>query len=549
METAVYLLNLQNLDLLVVGASIAANLILGFIILFREPRNASHVLFFLQTLVLSIWSILNYFSYQIKEPDVALLLVRFVMFFAVPNSIIFLLLMHTFPEKNIRLKKPVLAYVYILALITMLVTLTPLLFSSIEIRATGAPQPTVGPGIVLFMLTAIASIPLGVYFLVRKYRKAQTESRQPLKFLLFGVVLMFIGILVFDFVFPVLYRNTRFIPLSSAFTLPFIVCTFYAILRYRLLNIKVIFTEGLTLILVIFTFFEVILSDTTGKLIFRSIIFLILLGVAILLNRSVLREVQAREEIERLAKDLEKANTRLKELDKLKTEFLSFASHQLRSPLTAIKGYASLILEGTYGKTTKKIHEPIDRIFQSSSALTSMVEDFLNISKIEQGGMKYDFEITDFRKIVEGVIAEQEPNVKNKNLEMVLTVEQPEANYNIRIDGNKIKQVVMNLLDNSIKYTQKGSVNVTLRFVDRKIQLEIKDTGIGFNKETLPKLFEKFSREKNANKINIQGSGLGLYLARQIIETHHGHIWAQSKGEGRGSTFSIELYTDIIIGS
>ena len=117
------------------------------------------------------------------------------------------------------------------------------------------------------------------------------------------------------------------------------------------------------------------------------------------------------------------------------------------------------------------------------------------------------------------------------------------------MDSGKVKQVVMNLIDNAIKYTPKGSVKLILRLFDRKIQLEIKDTGIGFNKETLPKLFAKFSREKNANKVNIQGSGLGLYLAREIIEAHHGHIWAHSEGEGKGSTFFIELYTDLIIGS
>ncbi len=252
--------------------------------------------------------------------------------------------------------------------------------------------------------------------------------------------------------------------------------------------------------------------------------------------------------VDKRTKELTVANTKLKELDKLKSEFLSFASHQLRSPLTAIKGYASLILEGTYGKTTEKIHEPVDRIFQSSNALTAMVEDFLNISKIEQGGMKYDFQMTDFKKLIETVVVEQEPNIKSKKLAISFSA-QENVNYNIKLDSGKIKQVIMNLVDNSIKYTPKGTITLLLKQIDRKIQLEIKDTGIGFNKETLPKLFAKFSREKNANKVNIQGSGLGLYLAKEIMEAHHGHIWAQSPGEGRGSSFFVEFYTDLIIGS
>lgn len=543
MGAAVSLFNIQNLDLLVVGASIAANLILGCIILFRGPRNASHILFFLQTFILSVWSILNYLSYQTKDPEEALIAVRLVMFFAVPNSIIFLLLMHTFPEKNLRIKKPMLVGICILTALTMIITLTPLLFSSIEIRTDGAPQPIVGPAILLFMLTAVLSVPLGVYFLVRRYIRTGGKQKLPLKFLLSGVVLMFVGILIFDFVFPVLFQNTQFIPLSAAFTLPFIICTFYAILKYRLLNIKVIVTESLTLLLVIFSFFEVILSDTTGKLVFRSIIFVILLGVSILLNRSVFREVQARQEIERLAKDLEKANDRLKELDQLKSEFLSFASHQLRSPLTAIRGYASLLLEGTYGMVAEKIKEPISRIFESSNAMTMMVDDFLNISKIEQGGMKYDLVETDFKQLVETVLAEQEPNIKKKGLSVSSQVQG--ENYTIKLDAGKIKQVVLNLLDNAVKYTPEGSITLMLKKTEGKIQLEIKDTGIGFNKETLPKLFAKFNRDKNANKVNIQGSGLGLYLAKEIVKAHHGTIWAQSPGEGKGSSFFVEFPTDI----
>ncbi len=249
------------------------------------------------------------------------------------------------------------------------------------------------------------------------------------------------------------------------------------------------------------------------------------------------------KQVKKRTMELTVANARLQELDKLKSEFLSFASHQLRSPLTAIKGYASLILEGTYGKIDKKAQEPVDRIFQSSNALASMVEDFLNISKIEQGGMKYDFQMTDFKKLVETVIAEQEPNVKNRKLELKFEA-QKGINYDVKIDAGKIKQVIMNLVDNSVKYTPKGSVSLLLRETDHALQLEIRDTGIGFNKETLPKLFAKFSREKNANKINIQGSGLGLYLAKEIIEAHHGKIWAQSQGEGKGASFFVELHTD-----
>lgn len=248
--------------------------------------------------------------------------------------------------------------------------------------------------------------------------------------------------------------------------------------------------------------------------------------------------------------ELTEANKRLRELDQMKSEFLSFATHQLRSPLTAIKGYASLILEGSFGTVSETVHGAVDKIFQSSQALVGVVEDFLNISRIEQGRMKYDFSTVDLKRVAEEVIDEQMPAIKQHKLATAFAVDERE-DYSVRADFGKIKQVVGNIIDNAIKYTPQGSITVTLARNDANhtITLAVADTGLGITKDALPMLFEKFERARNARQTNVSGTGLGLYLAKEIMKAHRGHVWAESQGEGKGSTFYLEFKTNVIIGS
>ena len=261
--------------------------------------------------------------------------------------------------------------------------------------------------------------------------------------------------------------------------------------------------------------------------------------VGIFLIRSVKKEVESRERIEKLAIDLQKANDRLKELDKQKSEFVSFATHQLRSPLTAMKGYASLILEGDYGQVSPQIKEVIERVYDSTKTLTNVVDDYLNISRIELGTMKYVMGSMDFKQLVNAVMAELKPNIDKAGLKISLNA--PLESYMISADPDKFKQVIMNVIDNSVKYTKQGLVDLSLEKKDGRVLFKVSDTGIGMNPEIIPKLFDKFTRADNANEANIRGTGLGLYVAKQIVIAHDGRIWAESKGEGQGSQFYVEL--------
>ena len=321
----------------------------------------------------------------------------------------------------------------------------------------------------------------------------------------------------------------------------------YAVYRHHLLNVKVITTEIFIAALWIFIFIKTLISSTYQDRLINLGLLILTIVVGILLIKSVQKEVSQRERIELLATDLRQANQRLTELDRQKSEFVSFATHQLRAPLTAMKGYASLILEGDMGKVPDEARMAVSRIYESTNTLTVIVDDYLNIARIELGSMKYAFDTIDFRGLIEDVIAELRPNMDKTDLQFSFTAEHPVGeiarDWRITGDRDKLKQVIANLIDNSIKYTPKGRVDATLSF-DRsrhRFVFMIKDTGIGIAPEVLPHLFQKFSRAGNANKVNIKGTGLGLYVAKEIVEAHHGTVRVESAGEGRGSAFIVEM--------
>lgn len=257
------------------------------------------------------------------------------------------------------------------------------------------------------------------------------------------------------------------------------------------------------------------------------------------LYKKNLELVHLNKEVKRLNGELEGANDKLKSLDKLKTEFLSLASHQLRSPLTAIKGYTSMVLEGDFGEINPKAKEAIDRVFQSSQNLTKVVEDLLNVSKIEQGGMKYEMAPFSLVEVAGDMAKDISITAEKRGLKLTFESDN-DLDCMVNGDKEKIRQVVLNFIDNSIKYTKNGSINVSVKKVGDKVIFAVKDTGMGMTPEIKATLFQKFARGEGA-RMNTSGSGLGLYLAKEIIEAHKGTVNVDSEGPGKGSTFSFSL--------
>jgi len=316
----------------------------------------------------------------------------------------------------------------------------------------------------------------------------------------------------------------------------------YILVRYQTFRIKLLATEALMagqlLLLVSLLFVRTI--ENAQIIAIVTILFFSTLGV--LLIKSVRQEVEQREQIEHLAVTLEETNDQLKIVDQQKSEFVSIASHQLRSPLSAIRGYAAMLAEGSYGPVQPRMFEPISRIAESAHLMAESIEDFLNVSRIEGRNMRYDLTDFNLRDRAERIVDDLRPEGLKKGL---LLLFRQQMNYNglVNADVGKTEQIIHNLINNSLKYTLKGTITVYVHDdpKTKTLCVDIIDTGIGMNQKTIDNLFNKFSRADNANSVNIKGTGLGLFVARQMARAMKGDVTCASAGDGKGSTFTLKM--------
>lgn len=251
--------------------------------------------------------------------------------------------------------------------------------------------------------------------------------------------------------------------------------------------------------------------------------------------------VKLEEEVRRKTAELRKANANLKQLDKAKSEFISIASHQLRTPLTVIKGYISMMKEGSFGPVPEPIMQNLDKVYLSNERLIGLVENLLDISRIESGRQEFIWSKVDITAKAKEIIETLKNNAEQKGLKLILA--KPEGNIPIIVaDDAKLHEVMMNFIDNSIKYTKEGKIEVILRANPKgMVTFCVKDTGIGVSKDIQEKLFQKFTRGKDSFRIHTEGVGLGLYVAKMLIDAHKGKIWVDSEGEGKGSQFCFSV--------
>ncbi len=370
------------------------------------------------------------------------------------------------------------------------------------------------------------------------------EKRKEVSLISFGVCFFMIMFFIMEYVFTGYIFGGAFDYnwfIYSFFGMPVLIGFLaFLIVSFKEFNIKAFGAQALIFALIALIGSQFFYATNTASIILTAVTLAITGIIGVNLMRSVKKEIDLRERIEKTEKDLEVANSHLKELDIQKTEFISFATHQLRGPLTAVKGYASLLIEGDYGEMTSQVKDAIKIIYESTQSLLLIVGDYLNVSRMEQGRMKYDVAEFDLKTLVEDTVRELGPNLSYAGL--TLDFESPKDSFMVSADRGKIKEVISNLIDNATKYTKKGGVSIKLEKVKNdRCHLMIKDTGIGIPAEVMPKLFEKFSRAPDASKANIMGTGLGLFVAKTIIEQHKGRVWAESEGAGKGSTFIVEL--------
>ena len=236
---------------------------------------------------------------------------------------------------------------------------------------------------------------------------------------------------------------------------------------------------------------------------------------------------------------LRRANEKLQALDESKDDFISMASHQLRTPLTSVKGYLSMVLEGDAGKISKVQKDMLDQAYFSSQRMTYIISDLLNVSRLKTGKFMIDRSKVNLAKLVEEEISQLTETALNKKINLVY--DKPKNFPDLYLDETKTRQVVMNFMDNALYYTpQGGEVRIELLDKEKTIEFRISDNGIGVPRKEQAHLFTKFYRAGNARKVRPDGTGLGLYMAKKVIIAEGGSVIFESQ-EGEGSTFGFEF--------
>lgn len=245
------------------------------------------------------------------------------------------------------------------------------------------------------------------------------------------------------------------------------------------------------------------------------------------------------EENQLVMRKLQDYNEKLKAMDETKDEFISMASHQLRTPLTSVKGYVSMVLEGDAGEISEMQRKLLDQAFASSQRMAYLIADLLNVSRLRTGKLVIETTATNLADVVDSEIKQLQPSIKARGL--TLNYAKPLKFPTLMLDEPKIRQVIMNFIDNAIYYTPAGgTVTVDLKDNDKTIEFTVTDDGIGVPAAERHQLFTKFYRAENAKKARPDGTGLGLFMCKKVIVAQGGTIIFQSK-QTQGSTFGFSF--------
>ena len=523
---------------------LALTLLLGVVVLANGPRNRINQTFALLSIAFASWIFTNlmvdlstninelFFWSQLSAlgPILApILLAYFASIFPMPSSSI-----------DIGVKKWQRIIIIFLSIGTIIeLILMPTAFNMQKV-IFHPPFHEFEAGLLypMIFISLTISIIFSVCSTLRKIPLLDKKGKYQVLLVLIGIITAcIIGVIAGITLYLNNYILTIVSPLFSIFV---VILTAYAIIRYSTFNINMAVTNFFILVLFLLVSFEITLSKSLNELIIKTIIFLSVLIAGYFLIRNIIMEVERKKEIQELANKLEKSNEELQKLSCLKDDFIHLTVHEINTPMASILGYLSLILDEKIAKIDKKAEGYLQIIYASSRRLAGIVDNFLNIVKIEGGKLKMEFTKISMEKFLEEIILEYEQKAREKNNKITiqsLNLDEIEIN----IDTDKLKEALINLVDNAIKFTRDGEIELIMGKYENRAVIIIKDNGEGMPKEALEQVFNKFYQAlPSSPNINPQGTGLGLYITKTIIEMHGGKIIVESL-IGKGTKFTIFL--------
>lgn len=535
---------------------IAVNFLLGLLVYINNRKALANQIFFGLSISGAAWAVFVVLGFRTDNVSHALLYNRIAFAFAVLVPLFAFIHSYYFPKKNKNYK---IFYPFLLgvAALTFILSVSPITLKDIEVLPDGGEKNIYSWGYFLFSIFYLV-LTIGVFYnTYSKYRELDKIEKIQSNLLAAGFfIASAIGIIA-NLILPRVLGNNFTRPFGPLGIIFFIGPLTYGIMRYGLYNVKLIAAEFLSFGIWLIMFFQIFLADSFVEGLTNAFLFIWVVIFGILLIRTVNGEIEQRKKMEKINKELDHsakllvrrdleltiANERLRSLDKAKSEFVSIAAHQLRTPLSAIKWALHMLLKSEMGKMTKEQLGFLGKTYKSNERMIRLVNDLLTISRIEEKKYQYKFTDVNFISFIKKVLFDFKRTIAEKNITFTFKKES-QGFPRVTIDREKIREVFENLLDNAIKYTPRnGRITVAVTKKGAFLECAVIDTGIGIPKNCHNRIFDKFFRTANAIRVQPDGSGLGLSIIKSIIERHKGKIWFTSE-EGKGSKFYFTLPID-----
>ncbi len=513
-----------------------------FIVFLSNPRAKLNKIFVLMTLLMFVWVDFAFLARIEGRAERSLLWIRIawaitpllfaLIYFFIVNFI-----------KNIKRCKLLDIFNIILGILFIFITLfTDLIIKGISFEK-GTLRIIYGQLVFLFFGIVFYFTIVNFVLLFKKYFESlDLEEKAKIKLLLIGLFFFFLMNSIFNIALPVFFKIVHLYEFGDYSTIIFLCLIAYAIVKRELFGIRIIATAALISFMVLLFGLDIFIFTTQITVqLFKALIMVVFLYFGYLLIGSVLREIEMREKVKRAYELEKKARAEIEEITEAKTQFIMATQHHLRTPLTSMSGYIDLIFGGSYGKVPAKMKNPLMKFQVSTKRLLRIVNALLDISQFQMGKEVVSLKSgINLEEIIKEVLEELDFEVKNKGLHLRY---QKEGRVPlVKADSEKLKVALFNIIDNGIKYTKKGGITVTLGRKGKDALIEIKDTGIGLEPEKAKQLFTSaFVRGKEAKKVHGFGRGIGVYVTGHIINAHKGKIWAESEGNGKGTSFFVQL--------
>jgi len=525
-------------------------LLLGILSFLNDRQKLVNKVFLLMTISTVSWVLSVAIRFNVGDPALFLYSARISYATAAILGFLVNYFCYCVFQKN-NYKFPLFFGLILAVVVSLLSFFTPYIIKDIRV-ANNVQENVFGQLYFVFVLFFPLNVIWGIYNLLSKRRLLDRLGKLQTSFILIGIFFSATISFSTNVIVPFVMKTSAMESYGPLSIIIFILFTAYAIFKHHLFDVRVITAEIFALAICVVLLAKLLLSNGFYDYLINGGMLAVAAVFGLLLVRSVIHEVEQKNKIEAMSVDVKKAyevekkaKEELERLDEAKSQFMMATQHHLRTPLTALKGYLSLTLEGDFGPISDVVKEKLGFCFESTNRLIKLVNEFLDISKLQLGRDILDIKETSIVEMLKDIIVEVKPEADKKGIYLTLILP-PEPTSLVMADAGKLREALYNLIDNAVKYTEKGGVKVELQFVTKGrnncAMVIVTDTGIGMTKEEADDVFgRQFERGKEAKKVYALGRGIGLFITASIIRAHKGKIWAESLGAGQGSAFYVEL--------